>query len=206
MNKNKLGLGLALLLVMAASATALEFSADVETRAKGETVRSKMNVAGDKWRTETTAGGKKTVSIVRGDKKVVWMIMPDQKLYLEQKLTADHQRGMRAKQAGEVERKKIGREKINGIDTDKYEVTFKNGRKTEKMHQWISGDQWPVKSAAVDGSWSTEFKNFKKASQPEVLFIVPAGFNKMNLPTMRVPQGMNPSSLYKNMKELPDQE
>ncbi|MFA5113684.1 MAG: DUF4412 domain-containing protein [Candidatus Margulisiibacteriota bacterium] len=206
MNKQIIAVCLMSALALAAEAAVQEFSADVVTKTKGQTINSKLNYGGDKWRLETTAGGKKTVSIVRSDKKVVWMVMPEQRLYLEQKMGPEHQRGMTAKQNGEVSRKKIGREPVNGVAADKYEVTYKNGRKTEKMHQWISDDKWPVKSAAVDGSWSTEFKNINKGDQPEVLFSVPAGFNKMSLPSMRAPRGMNPSNLYRNMKELPDQE
>jgi hypothetical protein len=204
--KKTVDLVLFLAVVLALGAVAAEFSADVVTKTKGQTINSKMNYGGDKWRVETTAAGKKTVSIARQDKKVVWMILPEQKVYLEQKMTAEHQRGMTAKQAGEISRKKIGRETVNGIACDKYEVTFKNGRKTEKMYQWVGDDKWPVKSAAVDGSWSTEFKNISKGDQPDVLFSVPAGFNKMSLPSLKVPGGMNPSNLYKNMRELPDQQ
>lgn len=206
MNKQISAIFLTSVLALAAAAAVQEFSADVVTKTKGQTINSKMNYGGDKWRLETTAGGKKTISIVRSDKKVVWMVMPEQRLYLEQKMQPEHQRGMTAKQNGEVSRKKIGRESVNGIAADKYEVTYKNGRKTEKMHQWISDDKWPVKSAAVDGSWSTEFKNVSKGDQPDVLFSVPAGYNKMSLPSLRMPAGVRANPLLRNMKELPDQQ
>jgi hypothetical protein len=132
-------------------------------------------------------------------------MLPEQKLYLEQKLQAEQQRSVTVKQAGEVSRSNLGRENVNGIDCDKYEVTVREGRRTAKMYQWVSDDQWPVRSAAVDGSWSTDFKNIRKGDQPDVLFSVPEGFNKMKLPSMKAPPGMNPSNLYRNMKELPDQ-
>jgi hypothetical protein len=200
-----IGSSLVLVLALGLAARAADFSADVETRAKGKTISSRMNYAGDKWRLESTAAGKKTVSILRSDKKVVWTILPDQRLYIEHKMQPEHQRGMTAKQPGEMSRKKIGRETVNGIAADKYEVTYRNGRQTEKMHQWISDDKLPVKSAAVDGSWSTELKNVKMGQQAVTLFSVPAGYNKMTMPTMRLPAGVKVNPLLRNMRELPDQ-
>jgi hypothetical protein len=44
--------------------------------------------------------------------------------------------------------------------------------------------KFPVKMAAVDGSWTMEYKNIKLGSQPASLFELPPGYNKMAVPSM----------------------
>ncbi|MFA6169660.1 MAG: DUF4412 domain-containing protein [Candidatus Margulisiibacteriota bacterium] len=188
--------------VLSTIASALEFSADVVTNYKGKTgpAKSKMYMGNNKWRMESEAAGKKSVSIILADKKIVWVLMPESKMYLEQKLTPDKMMGMGEKAPGEVTRKKIGREKVDGIMCDKYEVTYKGPDGESKMYQWLSSDNWPIKSAAVDGSWSTEFKNLKKGAQPGALFTIPAGYKKMPMPDMGSMKGMKPEDMQKMMK------
>ena len=48
----------------------------------------------------------------------------------------------------------------------------------------------PVKTAAVDGSWSQELKNIKMGSQSDSLFELPAGYQKMQMPQLPMMQGM----------------
>ncbi|OGC11306.1 hypothetical protein A3K48_02160 [candidate division WOR-1 bacterium RIFOXYA12_FULL_52_29] len=184
------------------AAAAMEFSADVVTKMKKQTMMSKMYMSGEKWRTETKAGKGEQIAIVRADKKVVWILMPDQKMYMEQKLTPDKTMGMVEKTPGEVSRKKIGREKINGIDCDKYLITYKGEDGESKMYQWLSGDKWPVKSAALDGSWSTEMKNIKKGGVSGKLFDIPAGYKKMPMPGMSGMKGMKPADMKKMMEGM----
>ena len=57
------------------------------------------------------------------------------------------------------------------------------------MYQWIATDiNFPVKTASVDGSWTTEYKNIKMGGQPDDLFEVPDGYQKSTMPNM--PKGM----------------
>ncbi|MBU0630442.1 MAG: DUF4412 domain-containing protein [Candidatus Margulisbacteria bacterium] len=188
--------------VFAFSAWSMEFSADVVTKMKKQTMNSKMFMSGNKWRTESKIGRGEQVAIVRADKKVVWVLMPEQKMYMEQKLTPDKTMGMVEKAPGEVSRKKIGREKINGIDCDKYLIVYKGADGESKMYQWLSGDKWPVRSAALDGSWSTEMKNIKKGKQPGKLFELPGGYKKMPMPGMSGMKGMNPADMKKMMEGM----
>jgi len=192
-----------LVIMFAVMAGALEFSADMVTKDGGKTMNSKMNYANDRWRLDTTTAGKRSITIVRADKKLVWMMLPEQQLYTENKMQPEMLRGMSQKTAGETKRQKLGRETVNGIACDKYEVTYREGLKTKKTYLWLSADNWPVKSAATDGSWSTEFKNFKKADQPDSLFVVPAGYNKLTVPGFKMPPGTRPMSVRKDLKLPP---
>jgi hypothetical protein len=91
---------------------------------------------------------------------------------------------------GEVSRKKIGSETIDGHPATKYEVTAKTDDKTVQINQWWATDiNFPIKTAAVDGSWSVEYRDIQIGSQPDSLFEIPSGYTKMTIPGM--PAGMN---------------
>ena len=167
---------------LAGSTFAAEFSADMVMTSGGTTTTSKIFTKGEKSRMEPQ--GQPTYSIVRNDKKVMWMVMTDQKTYME--MTADPKQAPQGdKVTGEVSRKLIGKETIDGHSTEKYEVTFKDGNKTEKMYLWIATDiKFPVKMAAVDGSYTMEYKNIKMGAQADSLFEVPSGYKKMAMPAM----------------------
>lgn len=168
----------------APTAVTKEFSADSVAKFGGRTIRAKIYFAGDKWRMEAKHAGEKAITVVRADKNVMWMLMPGQKMYMEFKLEADQLLGKTDKMPGEIERKKVGSEKINDILCDKYKVTYKltDTAKSTSAYMWISKDKIPVKSAAVDGSWSSEYKNIKKGRQPASLFELPAGYKKFEMP------------------------
>ena len=79
----------------------------------------------------------------------------------------------------------MGSETIDKHPAKKYEVTYTESGKKTRMYQWMATDiNFPVKMAAVDGSWSVEYRNIKMGSQPDSLFEVPAGYSKMDMPDM----------------------
>ncbi|MCG6534131.1 MAG: DUF4412 domain-containing protein [Syntrophales bacterium LBB04] len=168
---------------LATGAFAIEFSADMVSNTHGQTTTSKVFAKDQKFRMEPM--GQPMYSIVRGDKHVIWMVMPDQKSYMEMQANPNQQLKVEEKVQGEFSRKLIGSEKIDGHPAQKYEVTYGEGGKTEKMYQWMATDiKFPVKTAAVDGNWTIEYRNIKMGTQPASLFEVPLGYNKMGLPSM----------------------
>ncbi len=177
--------GVLFAVALGGAALALEFSADMVSRAQGHTSESKLFVKDQKSRMEPK--GQPTYTIMRGDKQVVWMVMPEQKSYMEMTPNPAQQPKTEEKVQGEVSRKLVGSETIDGHPTQKYEVTYTEPGKTEKvqMYQWIATDiKFPVKMAAVDGSWTVEYKNIKIGSQPEKLFEVPSDYKKTSMPGM----------------------
>jgi len=165
-----------------------DFSAEIVSKAGGQVSSGKIYMSGNKWRMDMSGYGQKVVTIVRQDKKVVYMLMPAQKMYMEQKYTEEYARGMGDMTkgmgvAGKVEHKKIGTEKVSGIMCDKYKITQDIGGQKTVLYQWIAKDHlFPIKSASADGSWSTEFRNFKPGKQPASLFELPAGYKKFKMP------------------------
>ena len=165
-----------LTIVTAAACYAEDFSADMVTYAEQGSFRAKIFLSGEKSRIEMPGA----VTISRMDKKAVWVLMPDQKMYIEQPFDPRSAMGMRDKISGEVERKPEGSEMVDGRMAKKYLVTVVMDGKTESVYQWIDESvSIPVKTAAVDGSWSSEFKDIKIGRQDASLFEIPEGYKKM---------------------------
>ena len=161
-----------------------DFSADMINTTKGGIFRGKIFVAKDKMRMET----QESISISRMDKKVVWILMPKDKMYMEQPFDPAQAVATAEKMVGEIERKLVGQEMVDGKMASKYQVVYSLSGKKETMFQWfVSGFKMPVKSAAVDNSWIMEYKNIKTGKQPDSLFEVPAGYEKFStqMPTMK---------------------
>ncbi len=177
-------LSMALLVV---SGFAADFSADMESKAPEGSFTAKLYVSGDKSRIEMAEG----TSISRMDKKVAWMLMPQQRTYIEQSLDL-RSASTQEKMDGEIERKGVGNEKVDGRNTTKYLVTFKSQGKSESIFQWLDETAHiPVKTAAVDGSWSYEFKNIKVGPQDQGLFEIPSGYQKMSFDMGNIKDIMN---------------
>ncbi len=178
---------LSLILMAAAAVTAADFSADVIHKGKGYTGESKVYVQGNKVRMEPK--GQNQYSIVRTDLSRTWVVMPDQRMYMESKY--DPSQVPQEKIRGEISRKLVGAETVDGHPTQKYEVTYKDGGKVMKSHQWVATDiDFPIKTAAIDGSWSMEYRNIRMGPQPDSLFEIPKGYQKMTVPSY--PGGMMP--------------
>lgn len=162
-----------------------EFSALIVTTSARMTQSMKMYVKEKKFRMEPQ--GQPRYNILREDKQVMWMVMVDEKKYMEMPMKPfkPHEKPQIEKKiGGEISRVEVGSEVINGHPTKKYEVTYKSGDRTDKMYQWLATDlNFSIKTAAIDGSWSTEFKEIKTGSQPDSLFEPPAGYQKVTMPS-----------------------
>ncbi|MFA5157146.1 MAG: DUF4412 domain-containing protein [Candidatus Omnitrophota bacterium] len=173
----------AVVLLSAAVALAEDFSAEMVSTTKDGVFQGKIFVTKDKVRMEAPDA----VTISRMDKKVVWMLMPKDKMYMEQEIDTSRPMAPTEKVENEIERKLVGKEAIGGRMTEKYEITYNQNGNRETMYQWIaSGLTIPVKIAAADNSWVIEYKNINTGSQPDSLFEVPAGYEKFSyqMPSM----------------------
>lgn len=181
---------LLIVFLFAGTVQAIEFSADsVTTQKSGEKMTGKVYFKPDRFRMDMKVH-EDMVVITRVDKKVAWNIMPKEKMYMEMPFDLKNKPKVEEKFEGEIERKQVGAETIDGHPTKKYLITYKIGNKTDQVYQWMATDiNFPVKTAAIDGSWSQEFRNIKMGPQPNSLFEVPAGYQKMQMPAM--PGGMN---------------
>jgi hypothetical protein len=158
-------------------AQAVDFSADVFTTHQGQTTQAKIYVKAGKIRMETP--GTEEYTILRTDQKVIWLVVPEEKTYLE--IPSPQTPGTGEKIKGEVSRQYLTSETVNGHATKKYEVHYLDKETLHKAHQWVAQDlNYPIKISALDGSWSTEYRNIRIAPQAESLFEIPAGFDRIS--------------------------
>jgi hypothetical protein len=183
MKKSVFALSALFAVSLAATVFAQEFSADMVMTQKGVTTSAKVFMSGQKSRMEAPG----SISISRMDKKVMWILMPEQKMYMEQAFDPSKMMVSSGKIEGELERTPLGKDTVDGRVTDKYKVTYEIQGMRNEMYQWIeSGSNFPLKTASLDDSWSAEYRNIKTGPQPDSLFEVPAGYKKfsMDMPDM----------------------
>jgi len=179
------GIALGTVLLLAASLVqAAEFTATMVTKAGGVEIPGKIYVKENKVRNEVQAGGQTSIHILRPDKKVVWIIMPQQKAYVEMPITHTAQQKMLPlTEDQKAKMKKVGTETINGYSCDKYETTMSHQGKPMQVFTWVATDLGvPIKIVSEDGSFSMEYKDIKPGQVADSLFDVPQDYKKMQLP------------------------
>jgi hypothetical protein len=88
------------LFVLSNSALASGFSADLITVSGNEKMEGKVLVGKEKMRFEAD----EMITITRMDKQVVWMLMPGEKMYMEQRLSKGNVVPSKEPAQGELER------------------------------------------------------------------------------------------------------
>jgi hypothetical protein len=168
-----------------------QYSADSYTETEDLTLREKVYVAGQKQRKEQDMSGSTQVSIIRGDKGVVWMLMPDEKMYMEMGMQQAQAQDPSADLAAyQMERTEVGPDTVNGIPTTKYKIimTGADGTKLGGF-QWVTNTGIQVKLDALSKEGKSteriklELTNLNIANQDPALFEIPKGYTKMTMPS-----------------------
>jgi Domain of unknown function (DUF4412) len=183
-----------------------EFSADiVDLQKAGTPTQAKIFFAKDKIRIEAQTMGAHGggAVIMNFDTQTAIVVMAQQHMYMEMPVQAQGQRMAYTSaffRTGDVENAcgdwqkmghnqgsschKVGNETVSGRSTVKYETTNASG---EVSHFWLDPKlRFPVK---WDGKNSSgELRNIQEGAQPASLFEVPAGFTKMDMGGMMMPQ------------------
>lgn len=177
-------IGILSVLFLTGIASAADFSADVISTTQGMVSNGKLYISNDKVRMEMP----QAITITRMDKKIAWILMPEEKMYMEQPINPDQAAVTSDKIEGEIERKFVGKEMVDNKMADKYRIIYEINGNRMTVFQWlIPGLAMPVKTAAADNSWSMEYRNIRTESQPDYLFEIPAGYQKFsaNMPSMQ---------------------
>ncbi len=179
-------LGNGLNLAIAAGA---EFSADMTMSDAKEKVSSgKIYIKGSqKIRQEITIDGETNITILRLDKKVSWTLLPE-KQYMEIAFPFDPNQ---PNQEYGYEQSVLGTETVNGYECKVVQYTYKD-KKYGVLVQWVSDKLgFPVKTQTKDSKGkitsTIEYKNIKPAVQPDSLFEIPAGYQKLGMPSFKIP-------------------
>ena len=110
------------------------------------------------------------------------MLIPQDKVYIESPFFPD-MAPWAEKIPGEIERKSLGEETIQGHPAEKFQVKVFNGERAQELYLWISKElKVPVKTATLDGQYGTELRNIQIEPQPEELFELPPDFKKITPP------------------------
>lgn len=161
--------------IFCGTAAAAGFSADVFSHHGKDTMQGKMYFGQEKIRFETSG----MITITRMDKKLVWLLMPTEKMYMEQPIRLENVVAGAEKVPGEVERTFLGQETVNGYAANKYRITIQSEGKRQSILQWLTVDgNLPVKTAAADGRWWQEFRNISLGEPDASLFEIPEGYKK----------------------------
>ena len=175
-----LGLVVAVWIFGAIEAGALEFTADQVTKINGRTQKSNIYYRDNMWRIEHHSMGPVNVSIVRKDKKVVWLLLSRMKHFKTMPYSAEQDLQVSERLEGEVSREEIGAETREGHPTTLYEVTVKQGERTDVYYQWLATDiHFPMKLAKKDGSWIVEYQHVRLRPVIDYLFQLPLNFEPL---------------------------
>ncbi|MGC2063777.1 MAG: DUF4412 domain-containing protein [Thermodesulfovibrionales bacterium] len=169
------------------------YSADMESTTTQGTFTSKIFYKDMKTRMESTSKGQGSINIMRPDKKVMWMVMPDQKSYMEMSLDMSKQ-DIHSKLQDpkiKVDKEFIVNDVVDKHPARKYHMTITtDGKKEKSGYVWEATDlgNFPVKYESEDKKTSTVWKNIKTGGVADSVFEVPVGYKKMTMPAM--PEGM----------------
>jgi hypothetical protein len=198
----------------------VDYSADMEMKAKegpgGKPVRviGKVYASRDKERREMTVEGQESVMITRRDKMTVWVLIKDEKMYIESSLDEMDNDPERMMKEGKVKLTPVGSEKINGVSAKKYRVESKDEKGHHfDGHLWVTDKNIPVRIAGAseqtgpDEQFQIDYTNIVVKKQDPGLFEVPSGYKKMAMPQMpamgRMPEGgMTKEQMQEQMEEM----
>lgn len=178
------------IVAVAADAPKVEYSADSSMETAQGAMKGRVYSAPGKERREMNQGGQKMITILRQDKKVVWMLMPEQKMYMEMSTENKSHRPENISDY-KIEQTVVGPETVNGVSATKSKVVMTDS-KGHKMggFMWTTSDKIVVRTDVIamdKGSkmrMKNDLTNLKVGKQDPALFEIPAGYSRMDMGSM----------------------
>ena len=167
----------------------VEYSADSVMQNEEGTIEQHVFVTPAKERREMLTGaGDGSVQIFRYDSKVMWMLMPSEKMYMENSMTKAAAKDV---SQWDVEETVMGEEVLNDMKVAKYKTiaTSTDGKKYGGF-SWRTKEGISIKSDLLykEGNekkrMMTELKNVKIGKQDSKLFEIPEGYTKFDMAGM----------------------
>lgn len=169
----------------------VEYSADSSMETKAGAMNGRVYFAPGKERREMEQRGKKMITITRQDKKVTWMLMPEQKMYMEMPMEGGRSSNPENISSYKIDATVVGPETVNGVKTTKNKVVMTDSKGTKMGgFMWRTQDGIAVKTdilAIGSGSkmrMKSELTNLKVEHQDPALFEIPAGYASMSMGAM----------------------
>lgn len=186
---------------------ATPFTGELTMKGKGgHDMNGKVYFSGSKMRWDMNAAGHSSIMINDTNNKVSYMIMPEQKMYMEMRAGQHNpmQRGPKMDTLKSYDPnnpcaanpdmtcQKVGSESVNGRNTDHWIFTDKKNNST--MNVWIDKNiHFPIRTQSNE--MQMDLTNIKEGMPSASLFEVPAGYKKFDMGAMmggmggRMPQG-----------------
>lgn len=157
-----------------------DFSARMVVKDGGKILRGKIFFHNGKMRQEFLDKWGQTITIVRPDKKIIWVVLSQDKAYLELALKEHYPGQFIQMPPDALEKRLLRAETVSGYVADKYEVTVRRGEKgVEKQTLWMAKKLGvPIKVWVKERNFSIEYRNIKEGSVADRLFEPPPGFKK----------------------------
>ena len=157
-----------------------EYSADMVDVKSGK-VAQKLAVTPDKIYSESfnAQGKREAMSIIRMDKKKMYVVMEENKSYMELPFNkdefsaADFSIG-----AVQTKQEKVGTETVGGYKADKFKVTTTAMGRTITSFQWIAPEFAPMPIRTESDGAILEMQNIKTACPDASLFELPKGYTR----------------------------
>lgn len=151
------------------------------------TIPGKVYFSQGKERREMEMMGRTSVLIQRPDLKLTWMLMPEQRMYMEYAKvpTNQHQDPADNWKNARIEKTRLGSETVNGVATEKYKIvaTAADGS-TSNGFVWLTKENIPMRiegEGTAEGqktSFFMECSNLKTGALAAELFEVPTGYTR----------------------------
>ena len=158
--------------------------AEQELFSQGKKVSTaKVYVSGGRVRSETTVGGQTMTTLLDRGAKMMWLLMPPVGC-IEQPVT-DRSADVLGSLPVDATEELVGKETIDGHPTQKYKIRATVAGKTTEHYQWRATDLdgFPIRTAAVDGSYEQRFTKIVLKTPDAKLFEKPSNCRPM--PEMR---------------------
>jgi hypothetical protein len=161
-----------------------DYRADTVMESADGQMRGRVFASGRKERREFVVNGREHVMILRKDRGVSWVLMPEQRMYLENAIDGDglpegHFAG------GRLERERLGEESVNGAQATKYRVhgATPDGESFEGT-MWLTAQEIPVRVVTGEGRERVrmELSNLKVGPVEASRFEIPSGYSRFELP------------------------
>lgn len=155
-----------------------DYCADMSMRSASGNVEGKICASGQKLRYEM---GPMT-TITRLDLKKSYVLMHEQKMYMENPIdpTTVAQAGMQTE--GDVKIESLGQENVEGQSAEKMKFTVTSASGTQVYYEWMDQDELPVKIEAEDASWSVVYRNRVVGGVTADMFELPADYQSFAMP------------------------
>ena len=145
-----------------------------------EVSTAKIWVLDGRVRSDTTVGGQSMTTLIDRSAKKMWVLMPAPVGCIEQPLNESMANPLGQLPADATE-ELVGKETIDGHPTEKYKVRATVAGKTSEHYQWRAKDLdgFPIRTAAVDGSYEQRFTKIDLKTPDAKLFEKPPNCRPM---------------------------